>query len=171
MFEAYQALRVANQIWSDLTMSDRRALTLLLSARWLAAAFENDVPALHLTRSLLDRARDTELEQDIQVSLPDGVAIRFPVTELKNLNELTDAIYSALAPAVRLYHYHYGTAWRLRDGDTQLHHARELLYKGPGKPVPDTRSLLEAGVRPGARLRVELLDPPRDMPTPPDASP
>jgi len=77
--------------------------------------------------------------------------------EVGSFNDLTDAVYLALLPEVRPYFY--GTDWRLFAGTSPLRHAREPTNAGPGAPVRDDRSLTEAGVHAGARLRVELLRP------------
>jgi len=79
----------------------------------------------------------------------------YPIAAFETLGNLTDEIYFKLAPKVRPYQY--GEAWVLKNkGTGDVVRTLRMLTGAPaGKPLPDPRSLREAGVQAGSILVVE----------------
>jgi hypothetical protein len=127
---------------------------LVASSAQSAALTQNVDTLMEKLSTEIDRATTITVDARNFLGEEDAQFI-FPVAAFKSLNDLTDAVYFKLTPAVRAYEY--GFSWVLRNGDSGevIRNARMITRTGPGKPVPDMRTLGEVGIKAGATLKVE----------------
>ena len=85
---------------------------------------------------------------------PDIDDVTLPVDGYKTFNDFIAELHRLLRGRVRPYHY--GWDWALRDTATRqtLRTVRMIAGLPPGKRVQDSRTLAEAGIRPGTRFEV-----------------
>jgi hypothetical protein len=102
----------------------------------------------------IDRATTISIDASAFLGDPSAQYV-LPVAAYETLNDLTDEVFFKLDPNVQAFEY--GHSWVLRNRDTHevIKNARMITGAGPGKPLPDSRSLGEVGIKPGARLIVE----------------
>jgi hypothetical protein len=102
----------------------------------------------------IDRA--TTITVDARGFLQDNHALfHFPVAAFKSLNDLTDAVYFKLDPAVQPFEYGFSWLLRNRDSGEVVRNSRMITRTGPGKRLLDTRTLGEVGITAGSTLMVE----------------
>ncbi|MFA6903788.1 MAG: hypothetical protein WC236_11975 [Gallionellaceae bacterium] len=102
----------------------------------------------------IDRA--TTVTVDARGFLDDPNAVfHLPIAAFKSLNDLTDAVFFKLTPAVRPFEYGYSWVLRNKDGNKIVRNARMITLTEPGQPMPDTRTLGEVGIKAGSTLIVE----------------
>lgn len=102
-----------------------------------------------------DVDRATTLTVDASDFLKSPAAVyTFPMAAFETLSDLTNEIYFKLRPLVGAFEY--GHSWVLRNRETGdvIRNARMITRSGPGRPLPDTRSLREAGIEAGSTLCV-----------------
>lgn len=100
--------------------------------------------------------RVTTVTVDAREFLDDKTAVfHLPIAAFKSLNDLTDAVFFKLTPAVRPFEYGHSWVLRNKDGNEVVRNARMITRTGPGHPLPDTRTLGEVGIKAGATLIVE----------------
>ncbi|MDC0675174.1 hypothetical protein POL58_45955 [Nannocystis sp. ncelm1] len=154
-FEDYQALRGIRSLWHVLTEPSLRGIARIVSQRLVKRVEANDAPIWMLTREIATRARKVPLANEILVEMPNDAYLRIDLTHLTTFGALTDEVYSALGET-ELRPYRYGEDWWLIFRGKKLLHRRNIEGLGYGKPVPDGRSLLSLGIKPGSILTMTL---------------
>lgn len=106
-----------------------------------------------LADRVVDKAREAT---SISIELPNGKTKEVPLIAVPTFDRLTDFVYFEAGDSFPAFTY--GSRWRLVDSRGKaLRHAREITKAGPGRKVPDTRTLEEVGIAPGDKLKVRLL--------------
>ena len=128
--------------------------TLVASSAQNAALTQNVDTLMEKLSTEIDRATTITVDARDFLDTQDAL-FSFPIAAFKSLTDLTDAVYFKLERVVRPFEY--GFSWLLRNqyfGEV-VRNARMITHTGPGKPLLDTRTLGEVGIKAGTTLKVE----------------
>lgn len=115
---------------------------------------ENAQGLLEKVTQEIDRA--TTISVDARKFLDDEAALFiFPIAAFETLGDLTNEVYFKLTPKVKAFEYGYSWLLRKKDSGEIIKNTRMITGAQRGKPLSDSRSLLELGITPGMTLCVE----------------